>query len=160
MQIVQIPRRLFLRFPPVPPPRPQNLNSSSMNFIRQFFASPAPSEAMSAAKVKAQNIINENAVASANKCASFYSLTAVFSKSWCPHCAASKRLLDNMGAKYYAIELDQVSDGRAIQDALAELSGQRTVPNIYIGQQHIGGNSDLQAKSGELKAMLKEVGAA
>ncbi|KAJ2970929.1 hypothetical protein NUW58_g9553 [Xylaria curta] len=58
------------------------------------------------------------------------------------------------------LELDKVDDGPAIQDALRELSGQRTVPNIYIGQQHIGGNSDLQAKSGELKALLKEVGAA
>ncbi|KAJ8121680.1 hypothetical protein ONZ43_g1930 [Nemania bipapillata] len=83
---------------------------------------------MSAAKTKAQKIIDDNAVA------------------WAP--------------KYYAIELDQVDDGTAIQSALAEISGQRTVPNIYIGQQHIGGNSDLQAKSGELKALLKEVGAA
>jgi glutaredoxin 3 len=65
-----------------------------------------------------------------------------------------------MGAKYYAIELDQVPDGSDIQAALADISGQRTVPNIYIGQKHIGGNSDLQAKSGELKALLKEVGAA
>lgn len=65
-----------------------------------------------------------------------------------------------MGAKYFAIELDQVDDGSDIQAALREISGQSTVPNIYIGQQHIGGNSDLQAKSGELKALLKEVGAA
>lgn len=87
------------------------------------------------------------------------SLTAVFSKSYCPYCNASKKLLDSMGAKYYKIELDQVDDGALIQNALVEISGQRTVPNIYIGQKHIGGNSDLQAKSGELKSLLKEVGA-
>ncbi|KAI1126922.1 thioredoxin-like protein [Nemania abortiva] len=147
MHIIQIPRRLPLV---LPPPRPLHRNRSSpfssMNFIRQFFSKPSP-EAMSAAKTKAQKIIDDNAV-------------AVFSKSYCPYCNASKKLLDSMGAKYFLIELDQVSDGAAIQSALAELSGQTTVPNIYIGQKHIGGNSDLQAKSGELKALLKEVGAA
>ena len=35
-------------------------------------------------------------------------LTAVFSKSYCPYCKATKSLLDDLGAKYYAIELDQV----------------------------------------------------
>ncbi|KAI0546902.1 putative glutaredoxin [Xylaria curta] len=116
-----------------------------MNFIRKFF-SPVSPEAMSAAKDKAQKIINENAV-------------AVFSKSYCPYCNASKQLLNSVGAKYFTIELDKVDDGPAIQSALQEISGQRTVPNIYIGQKHIGGNSDLQAKSGELKTLLKEVGA-
>ncbi|KAI0977613.1 glutaredoxin 3 [Xylaria arbuscula] len=101
---------------------------------------------MSAAKTKAEGIIEKNAV-------------AVFSKSYCPYCQATKRLLDSVGANYYAIELDQVDDGAAIQNALAEISGQRTVPNIYIGQKHIGGNSDLQSKSGELKDLLKSVGA-
>ncbi|KAI3328791.1 glutaredoxin 3 [Ustulina deusta] len=102
---------------------------------------------MSAAKAKAQSIIEENAV-------------AVFSKSYCPYCSASKRLLDDLGAKYFTIELDQVDDGAAIRAALADISGQRTVPNIYIGQKHIGGNSDLQSKKGELKSLLQSVGAA
>jgi len=48
-----------------------------------------------AAKTKAQDIIDNHAV-------------AVFSKSYCPYCNATKRLLSQMGAKYYAIELDQV----------------------------------------------------
>ncbi|KAI9683212.1 MAG: hypothetical protein M1820_010923, partial [Bogoriella megaspora] len=86
---------------------------------------------MSAAKTKAQGIIDDNAV-------------AVFSKSWCPHCKATKELLSSLGAKSYIIELDQVDDGSAIQDALRELTGQSSVPNIFIDQKHIGGNSDLQ----------------
>ncbi|KAI0123955.1 putative glutaredoxin [Xylariales sp. AK1849] len=101
---------------------------------------------MSDAKTKAQSIIDENAV-------------AVFSKSSCPYCKASKNLLNSLDAKFYTIELDQVPDGAAIQAALAEISGQRTVPNIFIGKKHIGGNSDLQAKSGELKELLGDVGA-
>jgi len=101
---------------------------------------------MSAAKTKAQSIIDENAV-------------AVFSKSYCPYCKATKATLDNLGAKYYAIELDQVDDGSAIQAALKEINGQSSVPNIYIKQKHIGGNSDLQEKKGDLPELLKDAGA-
>ena len=50
-------------------------------------------------------------------------------------------------------------DGAAIQDALEEITGQRSVPNIFIGQKHIGGNSDLQAKKNQLDGLLKSAGA-
>ena len=50
-------------------------------------------------------------------------------------------------------------DGSDIQAALQEISGQRTVPNIWIGQKHIGGNSDLQAKKNDLPDLLKEANA-
>jgi len=101
---------------------------------------------MSAAKTKAQGIIDENAV-------------AVFSKSYCPYCKATKSLLSELGAKYYTIELDQVDDGSAIQAALGEMTGQTSVPNIFIAKKHIGGNSDLQAKKGDLPSLLKDAGA-
>ncbi|KAJ4993703.1 glutaredoxin [Stagonosporopsis vannaccii] len=101
---------------------------------------------MSATKTKIQSIIDENAV-------------AVFSKSYCPYCNQTKQLLSASGAKFYAIELDQVDDGSAIQSALAELTGQHTVPNIFIAKQHIGGNSDLQARKRELPNLLKSAGA-
>lgn len=52
-----------------------------------------------------------------------------------------------------------LDDGSAIQAALAELTGQRTVPNIFIAKQHIGGNSDLQGKKGQLPSLLKDAGA-
>ncbi|CAL3972022.1 hypothetical protein PZA11_005247 [Diplocarpon coronariae] len=101
---------------------------------------------MSAAKTKAQSIIDENGV-------------AVFSKSYCPYCKATKALLTELGANYYAIELDQVDDGSAIQAALKEINGQTSVPNIYIKQKHIGGNSDLQAIKGDLPSLLKDANA-
>jgi glutaredoxin 3 len=56
---------------------------------------------MSAARTKAQGIIDDNAI-------------AVFSKSYCPYCKASKQLLTEMGANFYAIELDQVGTSRPI----------------------------------------------
>jgi glutaredoxin 3 len=52
-----------------------------------------------------------------------------------------------------------IDDGSAIQSTLADMTGQTTVPNIFIAQKHIGGNSDLQAKKGQLNNLLKEAGA-
>lgn len=48
-----------------------------------------------------------------------------------------------------------------MQDSLEQISGQRTVPNVYIKQKHIGGNSDVQslASGGKLTNLLKESGA-
>ncbi|KAK3197720.1 hypothetical protein GRF29_216g1048400 [Pseudopithomyces chartarum] len=100
---------------------------------------------MSATKTKVQSIIDENPV-------------AVFSKSYCPYCREAKKLLSDSGAKFLAIELDQIDDGSAIQSTLQEITGQRTVPNIFIGKQHIGGNSDLQGKK-DLDSLLKSAGA-
>ncbi|KAL4911546.1 hypothetical protein BDW74DRAFT_173002 [Aspergillus multicolor] len=101
---------------------------------------------MSSAKVKAQQIIDENGV-------------VVFSKSYCPYCKASKNLLNELGAKYYALELDNIEDGDDLQNALQQISGQRTVPNIFIKQNHIGGNSDLQGLKAKLPELLKDAGA-
>jgi glutaredoxin 3 len=39
------------------------------------------------------------------------------------------------------------------------MTGQTTVPNIFIAKEHIGGNSDLQAKKSNLKTLLKDAGA-
>ena len=43
-------------------------------------------------------------------------------------------------------ELDKMSDGADIQNTLLEITGQKTVPNIFIGGTHVGGFSDLSAK--------------
>ncbi|KAK4461007.1 thioredoxin-like protein [Cladorrhinum samala] len=123
-----------------------------MSFIfRRLFSTTTP--AMSeAAQKKAQQLIDENAV-------------VVFSKSYCPYCNNTKRILDGYNAKYKAIELNQVDDGDDLQDALQKITGQRTVPNIFINKVHIGGNSDLEAvvKSGKngkkIEELLKEAGA-
>jgi glutaredoxin 3 len=89
----------------------------------------------------------------------------VFSKSYCPYCNNTKRILDGLNAKYKAIELNQEDDGDAIQNALQQMTGQRTVPNIFINRVHIGGNSDLEkvVKNGKdgkkIEELLQEAGA-
>lgn len=50
-------------------------------------------------------------------------------------------------------------DGADMQSALQEITAQRTVPNVFVGQKHMGGNSDLQAKKAELPELLKAAGA-
>jgi len=119
-----------------------------MNFLRSFFTTArasSPTRIM-AAKTKAQGIIDENPV-------------VVFSKSYCPYCKATKSLLSESGVKAHILELDQIDDGAALQDALYDITNQRSVPNIFIGQKHIGGNSELQGRKSELPDLLKSAGA-
>lgn len=56
------------------------------------------------------------------------------------------------------IELDEHADGSQIQNALATMTGQRSVPNVFVKGQHIGGNDDTQAaaRSGTLQDLLKD----
>lgn len=84
----------------------------------------------------------------------------MFSKSFCPYCQNSKRILDSYDAKYKSYELNVEQDGIDIQSALLEMTGQRTVPNIFINKKHIGGNSDLEShQKTDLEQLLKEAGA-
>ncbi|KAM7509146.1 hypothetical protein LguiA_019599 [Lonicera macranthoides] len=85
----------------------------------------------------------------------------VFSKSYCPYCVSVKKLLTEIGTSFKAIELDTESDGSEIQSALAQISGQRTVPNVFIGGKHIGGCDTTTAmyKGGKLVPLLTEAGA-
>jgi glutaredoxin 3 len=54
------------------------------------------------------------------------------------------------------VELDERADGDAIQQELARMTGQRSVPNVFVQQQHIGGNDDTQAaaRTGTLQELL------
>ncbi|KAH8553074.1 thioredoxin-like protein [Umbelopsis sp. PMI_123] len=97
---------------------------------------------MAVIQQKVEDIINNNKV-------------AIFSKSYCPYCRRAKEALKGL-AEYFSIELDQVEDGAAIQEYLSQKTGQRTVPNIFINQKHIGGSDDLLSlkASGELQKLL------
>jgi glutaredoxin 3 len=80
----------------------------------------------------------------------------VFSKSFCPFCTATKQLLNEMKVDYTLHELNQMDNGADIQAALQDMTGQRTVPNVFINGKHLGGNDVTQAaaKSGKLQKML------
>ncbi|TDH68804.1 hypothetical protein CCR75_000131 [Bremia lactucae] len=82
----------------------------------------------------------------------------VFSKTQCPFCARVKNTLEGLKVNHQVIELDTRDDGTQIQSILLEITGQRTVPNVFINGKHIGGCDDimlLHAKS-ELAPLLQK----
>ncbi len=81
----------------------------------------------------------------------------VFSKSYCPYCTATKELFTSMGVDFKVHELDKMGDaGPELQMALFKMTGQKTVPSVFVKGQHMGGNDDTQAaaKAGKLQEML------
>ncbi|GMP36655.1 hypothetical protein CsSME_00008713 [Camellia sinensis var. sinensis] len=79
----------------------------------------------------------------------------IFSKSYCPYCKRAKAVFKELNQTPHVIELDQ-RDGWNIQDALSEIVGRRTVPQVFINGKHIGGSDDtVEAyESGELAKLL------
>ncbi|RDB23114.1 Glutaredoxin-C3 [Hypsizygus marmoreus] len=72
---------------------------------------------------------------------------AIFSKSWCPYCKKAKALFAEEFPEVEAtiFELDERDDGSAIQEYLLKVSGQRTVPNVFVNGEHVGGSDDVRA---------------
>ena len=72
----------------------------------------------------------------------------------CPYCLRAKALLKARGVA--AIEEIRIDLDPAARDAMVELTGRRTVPQIFIGQTHVGGCDDLVAldQRGELMPLL------
>lgn len=77
----------------------------------------------------------------------------VYSTAYCPYCVMAKRLLDGKGVAYEEIRVDQDLQRR---DEMMRLSGRRTVPQIFVGQTHVGGFDDLSAldRAGGLDPLL------
>ena len=75
----------------------------------------------------------------------------------CPYCVQAKRLLDRKGLTYREIDVTYDS---ALRIEMIKASGRRTVPQIFIGEQSIGGFDELHAleQSGELDGMLAGAG--
>ena len=80
----------------------------------------------------------------------------VYTTDYCPYCLAAKRLLKAKGVPFE--ELD-VSDDPDKRRWLVAATGQRTVPQIFFGEDSIGGFTDLDAlvKKGELDVRLGRV---
>jgi glutaredoxin 3 len=72
----------------------------------------------------------------------------------CPYCVRAKALLKQRGVS--SIEEIRVDTDPAERDRMIELTGQRTVPQIFIGSTHVGGCDDLVAldKRGGLMPLL------
>jgi glutaredoxin 3 len=78
----------------------------------------------------------------------------MYSTGVCPYCAMAEKLLRSKGVA--EIEKVRVDLDPARREEMMQKTGRRTVPQIYIGETHIGGFDDLSAleKAGSLDAML------
>jgi glutaredoxin 3 len=78
----------------------------------------------------------------------------IYTKSYCPYCHAAKALLAAKGATFEEISVDGDRVGQMAMAAKAH--GRSTVPQIFIGDQHVGGCDELHdlEAAGELEGML------
>ena len=78
----------------------------------------------------------------------------IYTKFGCGYCYRAKRLLDSKGISY--TEHDVTMGGAKRDEMLQRAPMARTVPQIFVGDRHVGGSDDLTAleRSGELDALL------
>ena len=77
----------------------------------------------------------------------------MYSTAFCPYCVMAKRLLERKGVAFEEIRVDG-NDG--LRQEMMRLSGRRTVPQIFVGDTHVGGFDDLSAldRAGGLDPLL------
>jgi glutaredoxin 3 len=78
----------------------------------------------------------------------------VYTTRFCPYCSRAKQLLTKKGAAFE--EIDVTGDWAARDALVAKAGGRMTVPQIWIGDTHVGGSDELHAldRAGKLDALL------
>lgn len=78
----------------------------------------------------------------------------IYTTMMCPYCYRAKELLGRKGVAFTEIDVGMDVDKR--REMMARAHGRHTVPQIFIGDAHVGGCDDLQAleAAGKLDAML------
>jgi glutaredoxin 3 len=78
----------------------------------------------------------------------------IYTSPLCGYCHAAKRMLTDKGISYS--EIDVAADPAKRQEMMSRASGRHTVPQIFIGDQHIGGYDDMAAleRNGKLDPLL------
>lgn len=83
------------------------------------------------------------------------SQVTIYTKAYCPYCVRAKSVLDNKGVAYQEIRIDEQPELRP--QMIERAAGRSTVPQIFIGEQHIGGCDDMLAldAAGKLDPLLQ-----
>ncbi|MDN3637410.1 glutaredoxin 3 [Simiduia curdlanivorans] len=78
----------------------------------------------------------------------------VYSTTICPYCVRAKQLLKQKGVDYEDINLDKRPE---LRNDVMKRSGRRTVPQIWVGETHVGGFDELWAldRAGKLDSLLQ-----
>lgn len=79
----------------------------------------------------------------------------VYTQPWCPYCARAVHILTTKGVEFR--EIDAPNGSKEREEAVRRSGGRSTVPQIFIGGQHIGGCDDLVAldRAGKLDPLLQ-----
>jgi glutaredoxin 3 len=77
----------------------------------------------------------------------------IYSGRFCGYCTAAERLLQSKNAEYELVKVDEDPEQF---EYMMEITGRRTIPQIFIGDFHVGGFDDLSAlnQSGKLDELL------
>ena len=78
----------------------------------------------------------------------------LFTKGYCPYCSRAKALLEQKGITFTDYEIDKQPELRPVM--IERANGRTTVPQIFIGETHVGGCDDLFAleSAGTLEGLL------
>ena len=78
----------------------------------------------------------------------------IYTTPICPYCIRAKQLLDEKSAAYR--EIDVMRDAAARGEMVRRANGRYTVPQIFVGETHVGGSDELYAleRAGKLDALL------
>ena len=78
----------------------------------------------------------------------------MYSTTWCPYCERARALMHRKSIAFHEIKVDENPSER--ETMMARTGGRRTVPQVFIGDRHVGGFEELYAidKSGELDSLL------
>jgi glutaredoxin 3 len=81
----------------------------------------------------------------------------IYTKTFCPYCWRAKMLLESKGVSFREISVDFA--GAEKQMMVQRASGRTTVPQIFIGERHVGGCDDLMAleRDGKLDPLISVV---
>jgi glutaredoxin 3 len=81
----------------------------------------------------------------------------IYTSPLCGYCHAAKRLLTDKGVSFAEYDVARTPEKR--QEMLGRANGRHTVPQIFIGEHHIGGYDDMAAldRAGKLDPLLKEI---
>lgn len=82
-------------------------------------------------------------------------LVKMYTTRICPFCTMAKRLLQQKGVPIEEVRVDEDTKQR---EEMMQISGRRTVPQIFVGATHVGGFEDLSAleRAGQLDPLLKD----
>ena len=70
------------------------------------------------------------------------SAVKMFTTQFCPYCVAARRLLEQLGIDFEDVAVDGNPE---LRREIMQASGQRTVPQIWVGEEHVGGYTELAA---------------